>query len=187
MLENANIRLRPIEPEDLETLYQWENNPALWEASDTHTPYSRYAIKQYIANSKQDIYEDRQLRLIIESKLTSESVGTVDLFDFDLHNSRVSLGLFVDTSFQGKGYAKQALHLIEAYVFDFLKINQLYVHIACTNTVTLHLFEQEDYEKNGVLKQWIRLFDNFVDVVVFQQFRENYLAKTNANNNTSER
>ena len=186
-MANENILLRPIEPEDLETLYRWENNPALWVASDTHTPYSRYAIKQYIANSKQDIYEDRQLRLIIESKSTGKSVGTVDLFDFDLHNSRVSLGLFVDSAFQGKGYAKQALHLIETYVFDFLKINQLYIHIACTNTVTLHLFEQDGYEKNGILKQWIRLFDNFVDVVVFQQFRENYLTKTEVENNTSER
>ena len=185
MLENDNIRLRPIEPEDLEMLYQWENNSLLWEASDTHTPYSRYAIKQYIANSKQDIYEDRQLRLMIVRKSTGESAGTVDLFDFDLHNSRVSLGLFVDPSFQGNGYAKQALHLIEMYVFDFLKINQLYVHIACTNVVTLRLFEQGGYEKNGILKQWIRLFDNFVDVVVFQQFRRNYLTKTNTDSDIS--
>ncbi|MDR1585565.1 MAG: GNAT family N-acetyltransferase, partial [Prevotellaceae bacterium] len=117
MLENDYIRLRPIEPEDLEKLYQWENDPSLWEASDTHTPYSRYAIKQYIANSKQDIYEDKQLRLIIEEKATREATGTLDLFDFDLHNSRISLGLFVDSRFQGKGYAKQALRLVEEYIF----------------------------------------------------------------------
>ena len=174
MLENNNIRLRPVEPEDLEILYQWENNPALWEASDTHTPYSRYAIKQYIAHSKQDIYEDRQLRLMIVNKMTEEVLGTVDLFDFDLHNSRISLGLYVDSQFQGKGYAKQSLHLIEEYVFCFLKINQLYVHIAQTNAATLRMFEQENYEKSGVLKQWLRLFDQFVDVVVFQKMKSNY-------------
>ena len=105
---------------------------------------------------------------------TGESVGTVDLFDFDIHHSRIALGLFVDDTFKGKGYAKASLRLVEEYVFDYLKLNQLYCHIAETNIPSLHLFEQEQYERTGLLKDWIKTINGYQNVVVFQQFRKVY-------------
>ena len=174
MLENENIRLRAVEPEDLDRLYAWENNPQLWDVGNTRNPYSRYVLKQYIINSDKDIYETRQLRLMMVSVLTGETVGTVDLFDFDIHNSRIALGLFVDAAYQGKGYAKQSLHLVEEYVFGYLKINQLYCHIAENNTPSIRLFEQENYYKNGLLKDWIKTVNGFENIVLFQQFKEVY-------------
>jgi len=174
LLENENIRLRAVEPEDLDRLYAWENNPQLWDVGNTRNPYSRYVLKQYIINSDKDIYETRQLRLMMVSVLTGETVGTVDLFDFDIHNSRIALGLFVDAAYQGKGYAKQSLHLVEEYVFGYLKINQLYCHIAENNTPSIRLFEQENYYKNGLLKDWIKTANGFENIVLFQQFKEVY-------------
>ena len=142
MLENENIRLRAVEPEDLDRLYAWENNTRLWDVGNTRNPYSRFVLKQYIVDSDKDIYESKQLRLMMVSVQTGETVGTVDLFDFDIHNSRIALGLFVDAAYQGKGYAKESLHLVEEYVFDYLKINQLYCHISEKNTPSIRLFEQ---------------------------------------------
>jgi diamine N-acetyltransferase len=174
VLENENIRLRAVEPEDLDKLYIWENNSQLWEVGNTRNPYSRFVLKQYIVDSDKDIYENKQLRLMIVDVKTGETVGTVDLFDFDIHNSRIALGLFVDTTFQGKGYAKLSLQLVEEYVFEFLKINQLYCHIAENNIASIHMFEQEKFEKTSLLKNWIKTSTGFENIVVFQQFRENY-------------
>jgi diamine N-acetyltransferase len=174
VLENENIRLRAVEPEDLDRLYAWENNPLLWDVGNTRNPYSRYILKQYILDSDKDIYETKQLRLMMVSVQTGETVGTVDLFDFDIHNSRIALGLFVDAAFQGKGYARQSLHLVEEYVFGYLKINQLYCHIAENNTPSIRLFEQEQYYKNGLLKDWIKTAKGFENIVLFQQFKEVY-------------
>ena len=109
---------------------------------------------------------------MIVSNLTDETVGTVDLFDFDIHNSRIALGLYVDNQFQGKGFAKAALHLVEDYVFNFLKINQLYCHISKSNIASSQMFEKEGYETNGVLKNWIKTLDGFDDIIVFQRFRK---------------
>jgi diamine N-acetyltransferase len=36
---------------------------AIWAVSNTHTPYSRFLVKQYLENAQQDIYEAKQLRL----------------------------------------------------------------------------------------------------------------------------
>jgi diamine N-acetyltransferase len=171
LLENEIIRLRAVEPEDLNRLYTWENNPQLWIVGNTRNPYSRYVLKQYILESHKDIYETHQLRLMMVSIKTGETVGTVDLFDFDIHNSRIALGLYVDAAFQGNGYAKAALRLAEDYVFNYLQINQLYCHISETNTASRQMFEKENYETCGVLKNWIKTTNGFENIIVFQRFK----------------
>lgn len=173
LLSDQLITLRAPEPEDLELLYEWENLTHYWETGNTRQPWSRYALKEYISDCRLDIYETRQLRLMMADNFTGEVVGTVDLFDFDIHHSRIALGLFVAPGYKGKGYASAALHLTEAYVFDFLKINQLYCHIACTNTASIRMFTKENFEA-VVLRNWIRTSDGFEDVVLFQQFTDDY-------------
>ncbi|NDP22446.1 MAG: GNAT family N-acetyltransferase [Paludibacter sp.] len=175
MFENNIVRLRAVEPEDLELLYEWENNSELWEVGNTRNPYSHYILKQYILNSDKDIYETLQLRLMMVSVITGKTVGTVDLFDFDIHHSRIALGLYVDEKFQGLGFAKASLRVIEEYVFGYLKINQLYCHISESNAASRHMFEKEQYQSNGLLKEWINSINGFENIIVFQQFRNEYL------------
>lgn len=183
LLSDHLLSLRAPEPEDLELLYEWENLTQYWETGNTRQPWSRYALKQYIGECRQDIYDTRQLRLMMVENSTGAVVGTVDLFDFDLHHSRIALGLFVAPGYKGKGFASAALHLTEAYVFEFLKINQLYCHIASSNTPSIKIFTRENFEA-VVLRNWIRTREGFEDVVLFQQFasdfRRNRIAKTNA-------
>ena len=172
LLQNEHIHLRPVEPEDLELLYRWENNPEIWSISDTRQPYSRFALRQYIADSDKNIYEIRQMRLMIVDNKSKETVGTVDLYDFDMHNSRIALGLFVDQSQQRKGYAKSALKLTEEYVFNFLKLNQLYCYISENNTASRSMFENEGYSSDTILKNWIKTVDGFENIIVFQRFSQ---------------
>jgi diamine N-acetyltransferase len=175
LLENNNIRLRAVEPEDLDLLYAWENNSALWDVGNTRNPYSKFILKQYISQCDQDIYESKQLRLMMVSVKTGDTVGTVDLFDLDIHHSRIALGLFVDAAFQGNGFARESLKLVEDYIFGYLKINQLYCHISTDNKASINMFEQENFEKSCLLKQWIKTVNGFEDIILFQQFRDSYL------------
>lgn len=175
-LQNNILKLRAPEPEDLESLYYWENMPDFWGTGNTRQPYSKFALKEYISQTHTSIYESNQLRLMMESKTTNETVGTIDLYDLDLHHSRIALGLFVAPEFQKKGYAKAALHIVEAYVFDFLKINQLYCHIAKNNIASIQMFQKEKFSQT-TLKNWIKSTSGYEDIVVFQQFMDDYSAQ----------
>lgn len=169
-LEDKDIKLRAIEPEDLDLLYQWENDTDLWITGNTRTPYSRFQLKQYVAQAKFDIFEDLSLRLMIVRKSDNSIIGTVDLFDFDVFHSRIALGLYVAIDFQGKGYAKKSLLLVEDYVFNFLKINQLYVFIAESNSNSRKLFEN-NYLMDATLRKWINTPNGFENILVYQKFR----------------
>ena len=66
--QHVEVRLRAMEPEDLDMLYHIENDRSLWNISATNVPYSRYALHNYIADAKNDIYIDGQLRMMIENR-----------------------------------------------------------------------------------------------------------------------
>ncbi|MCP4974643.1 MAG: GNAT family N-acetyltransferase, partial [Maribacter sp.] len=49
-LKGDHIYLRALEPDDLNFIYELENNTAIWEISGTTTPYSKHVLKQYLDN-----------------------------------------------------------------------------------------------------------------------------------------
>ena len=62
---NERIRLRAMEPEDLELICEMENDPQQWDISNFTVPYSRYVMKQYMENSQCDMFSDKQLRMMV--------------------------------------------------------------------------------------------------------------------------
>lgn len=150
------ILLRALEPSDIDTLYEWENNYENWFVSNTSTPFSRYILEQYIISSHQDIYTAKQLRLMIVLKQGLKPIGTIDLFDFDPSHQRAGVGILIGQAEErGKGYASEALELIIDYSFNLLKLHQLYCNVTEDNQVSLKMFQQYGFEICGCKKQWL--------------------------------
>jgi diamine N-acetyltransferase len=168
MLENEYVQLRALEPEDLASLYKWENDNQLWEYGNTLAPFSKYILHRYIENSGLDIYEARQLRLVIEDKKTKNPVGTIDLYDFEPFHNRAGIGILIDEVAQGKGFATQALNLMKDYAFQFLKLSQLYAYIPAMNIASLKLFRNCGFMESGLLKKWNKAPEGKGDVFVYQ-------------------
>ena len=170
LLTNENIRLRALEPEDLELIFRWENDTSLWAMGNTLSPYSRYTIKEYIQDSRQhDIYELRQLRLMIEIVATEDVIGMIDLYDFEPYHKRAGVGILIDLAYRKKGYATNALNLLLDYTFSFLKIHQLYVYIPEKNQSSRSLFKYCGFVEKGVLSDWIMTPEGYQDVICMQK------------------
>jgi len=170
LLENDNIRLRALEPGDLPLLYKWENDSSLWEFGSTLSPYSKSTLEEYIRDSRLDIYTARQLRLMIELKHEGNAtIGTIDLYDFDPHHNRAGIGILIDPAYQKRGFAAEALGLMEEYAFSFLLMHQLYAYVPNTNTTSLSLFRRAGYQPAGVLKKWLVVIGGHRDDVTVLQ------------------
>ena len=168
LLSNDHITLRALEPTDLDTLYRWENDTALWMVSDTAAPYSREALWHYLKEYTGDIYAQRQLRLMVILSVDGTPVGTVDFLNFDPLNNRAELGLFIADEFRGKGLGREALDLLTAYARDHIGMRQIYVFIALDNEACLHLFEDYGFNRVGVLQSWVKRGTSYRDVALLQ-------------------
>lgn len=166
------ICLRAMEPEDLEVMYEMENDPQTWDVSNFTVPYSRFVLKQYIENAQCDMFADRQLRMMIVRRADNAVVGTVDITDFVPLHARGEVGIGVRREFQGNGYAKEALDLLCEYLFGFLHLKQLVAHVATDNEGSLRLFSSCGFVECGVLKEWWRVGGRYKDVVLLQRLRE---------------
>ena len=150
ILENRTISLRAPEPEDLDLLYMWENDTSIWQVSGTLAPFSRYVLKQYLEHAGKDIYEVKQLRMIIQLISNHRPVGAIDLFDFDPHHRRAGLGILIaDPSDSRKGYAREALETMTDYCFDVLHLHQVYCNIAAGNKASIKLFKEAGFPESG--------------------------------------
>jgi len=157
ILENNTIRLRALEPEDLKLLYKWENNSDIWEVSHCQKPFSLFVLKQYLESSHLDIYESKQLRLVIELKEKDEAIGLIDLFDFDPFHNRAGIGILLhDKIHRHKGYANEALETLIKYCFKSLQLHQLYCNITTDNQASVKLFCSKGFEIKGTKQDWIK-------------------------------
>ena len=167
-LYGEHIFLRALEPEDFDLIFSVENNEEFWEISTNSTPYSRYIIKQYLENSHKDIYEVKQLRLVI-SRNDKTPVGLIDLFDFEPKHRRAAVGIVInDKDNRGSGYGAEALELLCNFCFSHLGLHQLYANIGIDNIPSQQLFEKRGFKKSGHKKDWNFINGKFKDELVYQ-------------------
>jgi len=132
-LTGENIYLRALEPEDLDFIYAIENDEQIWEMSSTQTPYSRFLIKQYLENAHKDIYEAKQLRLVICSN-DHATLGLIDLYDFNPMHNRAGVGILIAENENRENYGfvkvgvKKEWNLVNTIYKDEFLYQLLYVH-----------------------------------------------------------
>lgn len=146
------VKLRKIEPSDLPFLYQWENDASAWADGANHNPLSQQDMRLYIESTTGDIYRDGQVRLIIES--SSETVGCIDLFDFDPRNRRAAIGMYIAPQYREKGIGREAVRLLEQYAFGFLQLRIIYAVISTHNIACTALYRQAGYVPSSLLPSW---------------------------------
>lgn len=168
-LKGRDIELRALEPSDLNFLYLLENDESVWEISNTTTPYSKFILKQYLENSHKDIFDVKQLRLVISRTSENRPLGFIDLFDFEPKHNRVGLGVVIfSEEDRGKGFAIQALQLVCTYAFTHLNVHQVYANITDDNTKSIELFQKVGFLEAGIKKDWIFSEGKYKNEMIFQ-------------------
>jgi|TARA_B100001093_G_scaffold56229_1_gene47607 diamine N-acetyltransferase len=162
------VKFRALEMDDLQWLYLIENDERLWKYSNTIVPFSKEILTKYILNSNRDIFDVKQLRMVVYSKEVSR-IGLIDLYDFSPENKRLALGIIIDEKYRNIGVAKNALSLIEKWIKSRLDIHQIYVNIGEENLISIKLFKSLGYNKIGLKKDWNFYNNKFNSEFTFQK------------------
>jgi diamine N-acetyltransferase len=167
MIRGTRIYLRAPEPEDLDFLYQSENDEKLWQVGVLQQPISRFTLSEYLKNSSQTLEEAGQLRLMICLN-DGQNIGMLDLFEYDPVNNRAGVGIMLLQSFRGQGLAAEALETLKAYAVAQLKLHQLYCHVQTQNIPSVGLFSKCGFKTVGTLQQWLRTPIGYSNVYLMQ-------------------
>ncbi|MEG1672552.1 MAG: GNAT family protein [Alistipes sp.] len=168
-LDGRICKLRAVELRDVETMYAWENDTALWSVSGTMTPFSRHTLERFVEEQQFDIYQTRQLRLMIETH-SGVVVGAIDLFEFDPQNGRAGVGILIHGVEQrGRGYATDALTILCDYSYKVLSLHQLWCNVGSNNIASRALFSKVGFIEVGTKKEWHKGVTGYEDEILMQK------------------
>ncbi|MDX1760845.1 MAG: GNAT family N-acetyltransferase [Christiangramia sp.] len=167
-LKGEKVYLRALEPEDLDFVHKIENNEDFWEISSTQTPYSKFLIRQYIENAHRDIFDIKQLRLVICTK-RGRQVGLIDVYDLEPRDKRAALGILIaNKKDRRKGFGSESLALLCDYCFTHLGLHQVYANVTAGNKDSMRVFESNGFRKVGLKKDWTLFNGKYKDEWLYQ-------------------
>jgi diamine N-acetyltransferase len=170
MLKGKHIYLRQLEQEDANLILMWENDSSNWKVSDTEAPFSLLQIQKYIENAS-NVRQNKQLRLMICEIDSNQAVGTIDLYTIHFKHKRAGVGVLIaDKINRNKGFANEAIRLLEKFAKEKLKLQQLYCEVQSTNEASIQLFSQLEYQHVGTRKNWYLFENDALDLYFYQKF-----------------
>ena len=164
------ISLRPLCPEDADSLLFWMNDP------DT-TRYLGYGFLK--KRSREEVQELISLRL--DGDLSGECyaiqdengtyLGQCELLLPDYRAKKAEVALIVLPAYRGKGVGKAALDRITRVAFEELGFRKLTLRCVSSNLPALRLYEKAGFVREGQLKEDLWVDGKPEDVVLMAKFR----------------
>lgn len=163
------VRLRAMEPEDLDFLYGIENDERIWNVGVTNVPYSKNLLLDYIATQSGDIFTDKQVRLMVENE-DAETIGIVDLINFSPIHRRAELGIVIQNKYRGKGFASATILKVLDYCRKILRLHQIYAIVPENNENCLKMLKNVGFQESRGLDDWLFDGESYCSAYFFQYF-----------------
>ncbi len=165
MLEGTLVRLRAVEPEDLDNAYKWANDREVtrWLTSPRY-PVSRKAEQQGIDDAPTNSFGD--VRLAIETN-DGKHIGGINLHRINPEDRKASLGIMIGEKDQwSNGYGTDAIMTLLGFAFDEMNLHRVLLHAFADNERAIGCYQRCGFRAEVRLRQEVYQNGRYYDVVV---------------------
>lgn len=140
-LENENVKLVPLNPNDFEELFSVASDPKIWEQHPNKDRYQREVFEKFF----QGAMESKGAFKIMD-KSSNEVAGSTRFYDYNQDDNTILIGYtFYATKFWGSKLNPQVKKLMLDYIFQF--VDKVNFHVGKDN-----IRSQKAMEKLGAKK-----------------------------------
>ena len=108
------------------------------------------------------------MRLIVENE-EGQTVGIVDVVNFDPQHQRAELGIVIMNNHRRQGYASAAVSELVGYAQRILHLHQIYVFVDIRNEAAKNLFNSLAFSESARLKDWLFDGKEYRDALLMQR------------------
>jgi RimJ/RimL family protein N-acetyltransferase len=163
--------LRPWQLSDLGLVHEVAEDDYIPLITTVPSPYTDAAGVAFLERQWQRPVAGDGYPFVIMRAEDCEPVGTVGLWLRDHAQGRASVGYWVARSARGRGAAAAALRTVTAWGLEELGIPRLELYAEPWNTASLRTAEHVGFEREGLLRSWLRVGDQRRDVVIYSKIR----------------
>ena len=140
-LENENVKLVPLNPNDFEELFSVASDQKIWEQHPNKDRYQREVFEKFFQGAIESKGEFK-----IMDKSSNEVAGSTRFYDYNPKENSIFIGYtFYATKFWGSKLNPQVKKLMLDYIFQF--VDKVNFHVGKDN-----IRSQKAMEKLGAKK-----------------------------------
>lgn len=145
MIEGTRVRLRALEPSDLEALWRWQNDWATQQAGDPapELAVSREAVTRMFGP------ESGLTTYMIET-LDGRVIGNCGYFGYSGRNRNCTVGIWIgEADARGKGYGTEAMQLLLSYLFRQMGLHRVALGVVADNAAAIASYHKCGFREEG--------------------------------------
>lgn len=168
-------RIRKFVKEDITYKVKWINDSNINKYLHYSLPLEEEKTLVWFENNKENKNRiDFTIEVEVDKKIIP--VGLIGLLGIDNINKKAEFYICMgETSYHGRGVAKEASKLFIKEVFETTDINKIYLYTEKENINAQRLFEKIGFKKEGLLISDLIYNQRVIDRYVYGLIREEYL------------
>ena len=135
-LTGERLELRPLRPEDFETLYAVASDPLIWEVHPEPDRYKREVFEEFFAQALKS-----KGALAVIDRRTGRMIGSSRYYDLDTEKGEVAIGYtFLSREYWGGSFNRELKTLMLDHAFRF--VNAVVFHVGERNVRSRRAMEK---------------------------------------------
>jgi RimJ/RimL family protein N-acetyltransferase len=139
-------------------------------------PYQREDAERFLAWQRESAKQGHELVFALHQLADGRLVGCASLREIDREHLQAELGYWIGVPYWNQGFATEAARALVQLGFEQLGLNRIYAHHMARNRPSGRVLERIGMRCEGVLRQRVRKWGKFEDVVLYAILREDLTA-----------
>lgn len=173
-LDTDRLRLRAFEMTDVPEVSRLAGDRAI--AATTQNiphPYETDMAEKWIARHQPAFESGEATSFAIIARESDALLGAIGIHVRQEHRCG-EIGYWIGKPYWGRGYATEAGHAVLLYGFEQLDLNRILARYFSENLQSGRVMEKLGMKYEGLLRQHVRKWGAFVDVVIWGILRSEY-------------
>ena len=172
MLIDNNIQLRRPEPEDIEAMYGYRNDPRIVATLGMNSHgYARADIAEWIESHR----KNRDDLVWTIADLNDRCIGHCGLYKINSRNGVATVGICIgDVGFWGKGVGTSVVDRVVTYAFQQMNLRKIRAEMLETNISARKLFDKLGFVTEAILREYKYRNGKYLDFHMLGVFRNEW-------------
>jgi RimJ/RimL family protein N-acetyltransferase len=143
------IRLRPPEPDDVDAVFAYCQDPDAARFTTIPWPYERHHAVEWIEESTRCWADGVRASFVVVDASTGELVGSIGLVRLDRDAGEAEVGYLVKREARGRGIAPRAVRLVRDWALGELGFARLELQTDVRNRASQRVAEKAGFRREG--------------------------------------
>lgn len=170
-LQGRLVVLRPFEAADQDLVLSVVSDTLIPLITTVPAGGGADAVAAYIERQQGRLTEGAGYSFAIAEAATGAAVGQIGLWLRDADQGRATIGYWVAPQFRRRGFARDALATVTVWADSLTGIHRLQLFVEPWNTGSWRAAEACGYDREGLLRGWELVGDEYKDMYVYSRVK----------------